>query len=277
MTDDIQPRKAGRYDFKTFTPPADVSLVQQSTPELGSFPVHLADLPNVGNYQFSASAMTSTSGGAIIAYFSEQEFTRLIEVINEYENESDDPMPITKADDKFEIRTTTGEHHLLPHLSTAHGTFWALDTDGGTRDFELSEGQWFDDGGFGQDLTEIHTDRNVGRTFDRSWTVRRDDDQFVTRTVTWFVEAYKDDSESLDANDEGENVTTFSVLCQTRDTVSPTLHGDDVDELEDMLAEDHLESERAFETLGEAEKFAAARARGASEYFHVRGWDGYGA
>jgi hypothetical protein len=274
-----------RVDNGTFTdksqsaPERAVALMPRPV-TFGEFPVNLEGFPAVANYRFTAAAIVEAPGG-LVPYFSEMEMARVIKPINAAELESGDPDVIVNSPSGF-LFTSKGGAYPLPMMNTPTGTIYALDPDG-VREWELTEGEWFADGGTGHNLTEMLTERAEaagGDTFDRSWTMRRDDGKFVTRTATFFVEAYNDDAAEadelvFDRNElEGETVTTFSVFCRTEDAIAETLNGDR-EPLEDPSNEDHLETDMVFNDLASAEAFARARANGAEAHFHVRGWDGH--
>jgi hypothetical protein len=277
-TSNDQPRghngHPGKYTNKTQTP--GVLNITPNTPQLGSFPVHLEDLPNIGNYRFTAAALGWSSASTLVPYFTQSEFEGLRDVINRAEEESDQPLIIQKDRDGlyFTSDHNDGDYAVLPHIDTVHGTLWALDTHGGDPRFEITEGRWFSDGGTEHNFTEVISDKAVGDTFDRSWAIRRDDGEFVTRTVTWFVEEC-DDSDMVDINVDGDRTVSYSVWCRTQDAVAEELHGADSEPLTDTIADDHLETDQSFDTLEDAQDYARSRANGADAYFHVADWDGH--
>jgi hypothetical protein len=271
----------GTFTDKAQSAPESAVALAPRPMSFGQYPVNLEGFPPVANYRFQASAIVEAPGG-LVPYFTELEMTRVIEPINATELESDDPQVIVNTPSGFAV-SAHGALHPLPRIDTPTGPLYACDDDAGTREWELTEGEWFADGGTDRNFTEMHTERAEaanGDTFDRSWTMRRDDGKFVTRTATFFVEAYEDDASEAEelvfdrSELEGETVTTFSVLCRTEDSIAETLNGDR-EPLEDPNNEDHLETDRVFDDLASAEAFARARANGAEAHFHVAGWDGH--
>lgn len=267
------PDNAGQFIPNTPTP-TDLVIPAPSAPDLGQFPVNLADYPNVANYRFTASALAKAPGGALVPYFSEQEFWRLTEVTNVVELESDDPLVIELSGSEFRLRNTgTEETFPLPSIDTAGGKIWALDTHGGNTEFELTEGEWAVDGPVQKNATEILSDDAVGDTFDRSWTVRRDDGEFITRTVTWFVEEC-DYSDMVDINVDGDRAVNYSVFRRTEDFTAPEFHGD-LEQVDNPFNEDHLADGTVYDTVDDAQDAAERLARHADADLYLDGWDGY--
>lgn len=260
---------SGAFTEKTQTAP-EVAVADSAWTTVGSYPVSIAGFPDVSNYRFTATAISHDGAGRQAMFFSAMEMEKVLEPVNKLAEGSDCPETIRRVGDHFYL-FVGAESEMLPELSIGGDKFYSL-PDGSDTELELTAGEWFDENGTGHNLTEVITDRAVGDTFDRRWTTRRDDGMYITRNVTWFVEQY-DDSED-DFDDDTDRTITYSVFCRTEDFEAESFDGDK-ETIEDIGNEDHLETDRVFETIEAAETFARSRANGAETYFHISGWDGH--
>jgi hypothetical protein len=233
--------------------------VAHPTPTFGSFPVKLVDLPDAEVYRLTAAALAVGRGGLLVPYFSALELQRLISVVNTLENESDEPLLIGSFESGPAYIQGNGVVSPLPSIFSAYGRLYALDADGATNEFELTEGEWFD--------TTPPAEADV-EAISRSWTVRRDDGQYVTRTVEWSAGEF--------ISPESHRMDGFSVWKRVEDTVADSFGPDAIQEpVEDPFAEDTLASDKVFDSYADAEHWARTEAKFEQADQHVEGWDGY--
>ena len=139
-------------------------------------------------------------------------------------------------------------------------------------DAEPPVGEWFATGHVVKNGTEVLSDGAVGDSYDRSWTMRRSDGRYVTRTVTFFVEEFGGgDNPDPDGPVDRE---TYTVMRRTTDSVSDTLGGEP-EYIEDEFAEDAIADDTAYDLPKWAYERAERCAANAEKGPYLDGWEGY--